>query len=422
LSEAGPAFERVLELEPADADALVHLARVRAFEGRGGEADSLIRRAAQSGSDSATLDLRALRAYAVGDRVEQYPLIRQILTTQGLIPPGTLIRVATQRDDVAGVHRIASLLASKDVPCPGRGIGQRMLAQSALSRGRPDSAWSFLRAEPCDTAAALELRAIYATLPFLRSDAPRLADRRAELQAFRRSAHGPTGGETTPGVDEVARQYASGLASLQLGDTAAVRQAAVELARGKDDAAAPLSRSLRARLLLAQGSKVQALAMLESARWEGARTYSIAEANDRFLRAQLLQELGRDAEALEWYRTMAQRASHEAVYRAPAEFAQAQIEERRGNQVPAFAHYRRFREMWPHPAPEVAWMAVEADRRIAALASAHRGGTLPVPDLQKAPWAPVTPPGTARSHVGSERPPAPAAPGAPAAGVRGPGL
>jgi DNA-binding SARP family transcriptional activator/tetratricopeptide (TPR) repeat protein len=419
VMEAGPAFERVLELETSDADALVHLARLRALEGRSGEADSLVRRAAQSGSDSATLDLRALRAYAVGDRVEQYPLIRTLLTTQGLIPAGTLIRVAMQRDDVAGVHRIASLLARKDVPCPGRGIGQRMLAQSALTRGRPDSAWSFLRAEPCDTLTALELRAIYATLPFLRPDAARLADRRAELQAFRSSALGPIGEDTTSGVDEAARRYAIGLASLQLGDTAAARRAAIELARSKVDAAAPLSQSLRARLLLARGSKAQALAVLESARWAGARVYSIAETNDRFLRAQLLQERGRDAEALEWYRTMAQRASHEAVYRAAAEFAQAQIEDRRGNQVPAFAHYRRFREMWPQPAPEVAWMAAEADRRIAALTSARRG-TLPDPELQKASWATVTPPETTRSLAGTGRPPAPGARDVPAAAAPGP--
>jgi tetratricopeptide (TPR) repeat protein len=388
VTEAGPAFERMLELEPQDADALIHLARVRVLEGRDAEADSLIRRAAEGGVDAGSLDLRVLRAFVIGDRSEQYPLLRQVLTAAGLIPPGTLLRVAMQRDDIAGVGHIASLLTGSDVRCPGRGTGQRMLAQNALCRGRPDSAWSFLRAEPCDTSAAFELRAIYATLPFLRPDAVTLDDRREELRAFRRSALRPGGVDSSHILNEAARRYAVGLAALEVGDTAAARRTAVELAEDKNDATAPLARSLRARLLLAQGSKVQALAMLESARWERARTYSIAEASDRFLRAQLLQELGRDADALDWYRTIAQRASHEAVYRAPGEFAQAQIEDRRGNPALALAHYKRFREMWPQPAAEVAWMTAEADRRIVALVSAGHSGTLSAPNERNHPERP----------------------------------
>ena len=48
-----------------------------------------------------------------------------------------------------------------------------------------------------------------------------------------------------------------------------------------------------------------------------------AEALDRYYRAELLFALGRHAEALDWYRTIAERATYELVYVAPARWRQA---------------------------------------------------------------------------------------------------
>ena len=67
------------------------------------------------------------------------------------------------------------------------------------------------------------------------------------------------------------------------------------------DLAGSLAASLRARAALAAGRKAAALATLEGARWERTATLSITEVSDRYLRAALLQELGREEDAIGWY-------------------------------------------------------------------------------------------------------------------------
>ena len=55
-----------------------------------------------------------------------------------------------------------------------------------------------------------------------------------------------------------------------------------------------------------------------------------AEALDRFYRAELLSALGRHAEAANWYRTIAERATYELVYVAAAKWRLGQAYERAG--------------------------------------------------------------------------------------------
>jgi tetratricopeptide (TPR) repeat protein len=166
------------------------------------------------------------------------------------------------------------------------------------------------------------------------------------------------------------RLYGLGLVSLRLGDTAQAHAAAMTLTRRADrtpdgEVAWSLSRSLRAQLALERGRPAQALSELEQARWERAAGRSVVEASDRFLRAELLRRLGRADEAIGWYRSIAERSSYELVYLAPAQFRLAQIYDQRGDATQATRHYRRFRELWHDPEPELLPMTKEADRRLA---------------------------------------------------------
>jgi tetratricopeptide (TPR) repeat protein len=65
-----------------------------------------------------------------------------------------------------------------------------------------------------------------------------------------------------------------------------------------------------------------------------------AEALDRYYRAELLSELGRHAEALDWYRSIAERATYELVYVAPSRWRQGRLYEDAGDRVRAVEAYR----------------------------------------------------------------------------------
>ena len=376
--EATPALQRVLALEPGNQEALVHLARLAWLRGDRQGVDSLIRRTAAATRDSAVLGLRAFRAFALGDRPGRNQATRELIAQPGLVPATIALEAAVFVDDLAGSERFARLLVSGTHSCELRGLGRRMLAQAQLARGRPGSARARLATPtPCDAAASLELRSLYAALPFV---PVRPRELKAVLRALKEweapAARDRWEEESGWPAPETVRLYGLGLVSLRLGDSLQAHNAAIALARRVDSSAAgevawSFSRSLRARLALARGHRAEALAYLEAARWERSAGRSPAEASDRFLRAELLLQLGRVDEAIGWYRSIAERSSYELVYLAPSQFRLGQIYDRRGDRARAVGYYRRFRELWRNPEPEVRGMLVQADRRLRALAAAE---------------------------------------------------
>jgi tetratricopeptide (TPR) repeat protein len=220
----------------------------------------------------------------------------------------------------------------------------------------------------------LELRTVYDALPFVRVPRRELTAVRRALEEWKSSTVRDQWQEESgwPAPQSV-RLYGLGLISLRSGDTLPAHDAAVALARRSDrtpagEIAWSFSRSLRARLALERGRPAQALASIEDAGWERSAGRSVAEASDRFLRAELLRQLGRVDEAIGWYRSIAERSSYELVYLAPAQFRLGQIYDRRGNAKEAISHYRRFRELWQYPDPELRPMVTEAERRLKSLA------------------------------------------------------
>jgi tetratricopeptide (TPR) repeat protein len=95
----------------------------------------------------------------------------------------------------------------------------------------------------------------------------------------------------------------------------------------------------------------------------------VAEAYDRYFRAELLERLGRHEEALGWLGSIAERAAYELVYLAPAHLLRARIYEERGDRARAGLHYRRFLELWSEADPELQPVIVAARKRLGALSS-----------------------------------------------------
>jgi tetratricopeptide (TPR) repeat protein len=88
-----------------------------------------------------------------------------------------------------------------------------------------------------------------------------------------------------------------------------------------------------------------------------------AEALDRYYRAELLFALGRRAEALEWYRTIAERATYELIYVAPARWRQGWLYARVGDHARAADAYRTVARLWEDADPPLRRTAAEAARR-----------------------------------------------------------
>ena len=78
----------------------------------------------------------------------------------------------------------------------------------------------------------------------------------------------------------------------------------------------------------------------------GGRGNFLAFAQTRFLRAELLVQVGREREALAWYRSIGEIPFWDWAYLAPAELRQGEIHERLGDRSRAAGHYARAVALW----------------------------------------------------------------------------
>jgi tetratricopeptide (TPR) repeat protein len=166
---------------------------------------------------------------------------------------------------------------------------------------------------------------------------------------------------------EPQQVFILGMIDLRLGDTRAASAAAERLATGYELGAKDLGRVLRGYLLHAGGDFPGALAALGNPRLEDTPAfplpYSYPQAYGRWLRAELLRELGRDEEALRWFATFPDPALHDLMFVAPSHLRRAQIHERRGERELASRHYDRFAEWWSQAEPDGAAEVASARRR-----------------------------------------------------------
>jgi tetratricopeptide (TPR) repeat protein len=152
------------------------------------------------------------------------------------------------------------------------------------------------------------------------------------------------------------RFFLEGMTSLRIGDRAAAARYADELARTSGVEAhvalhaQMFSRLIRVELLRTQRKQQEALTLLGQPHigpeflWPEIISYPFA--HERWLRAELLHELGRDQEALRWYGTFPDRGAYDLIYLAPSHLRRAQIYEKAGNKTLARKHYERTLALW----------------------------------------------------------------------------
>jgi tetratricopeptide (TPR) repeat protein len=88
---------------------------------------------------------------------------------------------------------------------------------------------------------------------------------------------------------------------------------------------------------------------------------------ERYLRADLLRELGRDEEALAWYASLGELSPFELPFLAPSHLHRAEIYERLGRRTEAADHYARFIALWKDADPEFQPQVAAAEARLKEL-------------------------------------------------------
>ncbi len=330
--EARAPFQRALELEPDHASSLVHLMRIAAIEGRLGDADILAARAiAASPSGDQALSLRALRAWLRHDTVEQEAVADELQRARAVTVAVAFSDVALYSNDFAGAAMLARHFIQAARSPAMRALCHLLLANLALAAGNRAGAWAELeRAEALDHAHALETRGLFAALPFVTLPAGELERVRDALLAWDADAVAPSGFLVFAmhnALHPHLRRYLLALLEVRLGNLAAADGHAAALAALPVPPGSTLPEQLlggaTARIAWARGEPAAALAILEAEHSEAWFQLTVAspfhsQAFERFMRAELLRELGREEAAAGWYRGMAERSPYELVYRAPA--------------------------------------------------------------------------------------------------------
>lgn len=218
------------------------------------------------------------------------------------------------------------------------------------------------------------------TLPFAPAPLAELRSLRDSLAAWRpdavEAASSPPFVDFYSGARAAVRTYAVALLDLARGDSTAAEAAATRL----EAVAAPpvavtfaqmLAAGLRAQRVAGVGHRQEALRILAAAPANLPRDYTpvhfAIQSPERWLRAELLRELGRDEEALGWYGTLEELATGDLIYLAPVHLRRGEIAERRGRRAEAAAHYARVVELYRRADPELQPLRLQAQRALARL-------------------------------------------------------
>jgi DNA-binding SARP family transcriptional activator len=373
-TEARSAFERALSYEPEHVASVVHLMRIAAMERRHEAALDLAQRVrALSPEADQALALEAFAAFAHRDEGNIERVLGALRRARAVTVAVAFSDVALYSDNPDGAQRIGRAFIEVARSTELRALCHVGVAHIALSQGRWRAAQTELAlAESLDYPQALETRALFTALPFVPVDSAELAEVRERLDAWDASQVPPSSFPPIAihnGLHPIIKAYLSGLLAIRAGDLATARHALTQLGvpgdAGELAPRASLRRGLAAALAHVESGPLEALAALGSPHidlWFQVTVSSpfLSLAYERFFRAELLHQVGRDAEALGWYGAIAQRSPYELIYAAPANLRRAEIFACQGDLGASRAEYEQLRMRWEGADAE---MQVESPNR-----------------------------------------------------------
>ena len=358
-TSARSAFDRLLLLDSANVEAIVHLARIASLESRTAEAARLRGRLGRILTSPFSLEQRAFRVFALidgpGSSRATLDLEQQIPTLSG---HASVFDVATSVADFGGLREIAHTLVDTSASPSSRAFGLRLLAHAALGQGRWQEARAHLdSAMSLNRDLAISQLSLAATMPFFPLQQAELERIYNTVNSWHPSFdHRGDDDAKNDSLDAELRLHRLGLLSVRLHDLKQARLIAQQLdampttPRGRRSAFA-LAQSIRAHASADEGHVTEALSLLDAAEWEASASIFAAEAGDRYFRATLLETLGRTREAMGWYGSIAERSAYELPYLAPSQLRLAEMKRILGDTSGARAHEARAVELWRNADP-----------------------------------------------------------------------
>lgn len=365
ITEARGPWERVLELEPGNRFAVLHLARIAAAQDDSARLAALVQpiEGLEPNGDRRELELAGWRALVLRDQAEEDRLTALLRRSNRLTVTNVVWQLASFSRNLAGTERLGRALDQHMVD------GPLLLAQIHLARGMRRLAEARLQTGASSQyPITLTFRAYFASLPFVPVPQPELDRLRDELTGWRPAGmpigNGPVEVVTLHGAAApLLRDYLLGTLSVRAGDLAAAERSAAALERAQlatpaDSLAQALALGVRALMARSQGHPAAALQLLEriprpARREETSQSPFHARALERYLRAEVLRELGRDQEALTWYASAAEISPFELPFLAPSHLHRGEVHERLGQRREAASHYARFIDLWSDADPEL---------------------------------------------------------------------
>jgi tetratricopeptide (TPR) repeat protein len=227
-------------------------------------------------------------------------------------------------------------------------------------------------------SSGLLARAFYASLPFVKAEPKELERIRTGLERWNPiAAPLPAGSALEASLAPHLRQWLLGLLALRTGSASGAVDRAGTIERipappGSGAVVRAMAATLRAGAAAHQNRAAEALQLLDAARGDVPapllRVPFYAEEPARYLRAEVLQQLGRDREALEWLRNGFADTPAEVAYLAPVHLRSGEIYERLGERSRAAEAYQRLLHLWERCEPEMEPLVRDARLRLARLA------------------------------------------------------
>jgi len=314
---------------------------------------------------------RATVAIASGDSARRAAILAE--SKSGVRDPLPAWFVASYAEDLNAASQLTRDWLDQPRTLAGQALGHQSLGVLALAGGRWRAGMQELavaqrhaeRAQTTDRHTQVrQMRAVCAVLPFFAAPT-------REVEAIRRDVAADDADPT--------RLFLLGILDARLGaHDAAARHAAqlerMDVAPAWRGARDLMARGIRASVALHRGNASEVLTALGTVPTElpvHLNQLEFADVYSRWLRAEALNTLGRDEEALRWYTAAIEdpeaRPTLELVLLAPSYLRRAEINARQGNQAGAVEHYSRFRRLWADADPELRGVVQTAGERLEQL-------------------------------------------------------
>lgn len=344
IAESREVFERALTHFPMRSDVVTHLLDIALIEGNKPRFDSLYARLDPS-TDPA-MRRRVMRAFAWGRPAERESAVVELRAGGYALVAHIATGAGRMREARAALAQLAEL-------APASALEHTAFLAVARGFPHPPEELTQLRAD----VTALDAGAV-----------PPVASQLAWLTVHD-DAHVPL------------REYLRGMLAARLGNSDGIERAlaALDALRVTGDIAAlaaGMRAGLRAELELGRSRAGEALRALSGADTLTPSVAAVASSPffartaERYLRAELLAELGRDDEALAWYGSLTQ-SRQDVAYLALSHLRRAEIRARRGDTAEAIQHYRRFVAFWRESDAELQPIVEEARARLVLLGDAE---------------------------------------------------